>query len=70
MRAYEFITEIGVGRGRSFKGSPCTKDCSGHSAGYSWAKKRGVKNRNQCPIKPNHPSFMKGCRISGDEETT
>jgi hypothetical protein len=21
--------------------SPCTKDCSGHRAGYNWSKKRG-----------------------------
>lgn len=21
--------------------SPCTKDCSGHRAGYQWSKKRG-----------------------------
>jgi len=25
----------------SFLGSPCTKDCSGHRAGYDWSKARG-----------------------------
>jgi hypothetical protein len=25
----------------SFKGSPCTKDCSGHRAGYEWSQRRG-----------------------------
>lgn len=25
----------------SFLGSPCTKDCSGHRAGYAWSKQRG-----------------------------
>lgn len=25
----------------SFLGSPCTKDCSGHQAGYNWSKQRG-----------------------------
>ena len=25
----------------SFMGSQCTKDCSGHRAGYSWSKARG-----------------------------
>jgi hypothetical protein len=25
----------------SFLGSPCTKDCSGHRAGYAWSQKRG-----------------------------
>jgi len=24
-----------------FMGSPCTKDCSGHRAGYAWSKARG-----------------------------
>jgi len=69
MRINEILNELGVGGGRSFKGSPCTKDCSGHSAGYTWAKKKGVKNRNQCPVKPSHQSFSNGCRIAGDEES-
>lgn len=25
----------------SFLGSPCTKDCSGHRAGYYWSAARG-----------------------------
>jgi hypothetical protein len=25
----------------TFLGSPCTKDCSGHRAGYAWSKARG-----------------------------
>ena len=25
----------------SFLGSPCTKDCSGHRAGYRWYKRNG-----------------------------
>jgi hypothetical protein len=25
----------------SFKGSPCTKDCSGHRAGYEWSQRKG-----------------------------
>lgn len=28
----------------SFLGSPCTKDCSGHRAGYAWSKARGNKS--------------------------
>jgi hypothetical protein len=27
----------------SFLGSECTKDCSGHRAGYDWYKKRGYE---------------------------
>jgi hypothetical protein len=25
----------------SFLGSPCTKDCSGHRAGYEWSQRKG-----------------------------
>jgi hypothetical protein len=25
----------------SFMGSPCTKDCSGHRAGYEWYRRKG-----------------------------
>ena len=31
----EELTEL------SFKGSPCTKDCSGHRAGYEWSQRKG-----------------------------
>lgn len=34
MRAREFVTEL------TFKGSPCTRDCSGHRAGYEWYKRK------------------------------
>lgn len=27
----------------SFLGSECTKDCSGHRAGYAWYKQRGYE---------------------------
>ena len=30
----------------SFLGSPCTKDCSGHRAGYYWSAARGNKTAN------------------------
>lgn len=43
-----------------FYGSQCTKDCSGHKAGYQWSM-----------LKPNRPcggsrsaSFDKGCFIA------
>lgn len=32
MRYWEIISEL------TFKGSPCTKDCSGHRAGYKWGE--------------------------------
>jgi len=52
MRAKEFITEL------TFMGSPCTKDCSGHRAGYEWGKLNG-----QEAVTPSQ-SFNKGTYIS------
>lgn len=42
-----------------FQGSPCTKDCSGHSAGYAWSMKHANKN---CDSK--NASFNNGCNIA------
>jgi hypothetical protein len=45
MRANEFVTEkkrMKKLKELTFMGmSPCTKDCSGHRAGYQWSKARG-----------------------------
>ena len=45
MRANEFVTEkkrMNRLKELTFMGmSPCTKDCSGHRAGYRWSKARG-----------------------------
>ena len=39
--------------------SPCTKDCSGHRAGYNWSKKRGgVSTASQSN------SFNRGAEIA------
>jgi hypothetical protein len=43
----------------SFLGSPCTKDCSGHRAGYAWSKARG--NRNALS---RSNSFNNGARLA------
>jgi pyrimidine deaminase RibD-like protein len=43
----------------SFMGSQCTKDCSGHKAGYAWSKARGGVDANS----PFSPSFNKGAAI-------
>ena len=43
----------------SFLGSPCTKDCSGHRAGYAWSKARG--NRNAMS---HSNSFNNGARLA------
>ena len=43
----------------TFLGSPCTKDCSGHRAGYAWSKARG--NRNAMS---HSNSFNNGARLA------
>jgi len=68
MRAKEFITEISIGRRKKrygttrlqFKGYRCTKDCSGHKAGYNWAKRKGLNNMKNIPTEVNN-SFKEGC---------
>ena len=44
----------------SFLGSECTKDCSGHRAGYDWSKRKGLKQGNS----PYSPSFNKGAALA------
>ena len=43
-----------------FYGSQCTKDCSGHKAGYAWKKKKPHKACGGS----RSPSFDKGCMIA------
>lgn len=47
----------------TFMGSQCTKDCSGHRAGYNWSKARGGVDANS----PFSPSFNKGAAIGKQE---
>jgi hypothetical protein len=49
----------------AFMGSQCTKDCSGHRAGYAWSKARGGRDANS----PFSPSFNKGSAIGTAELT-
>lgn len=49
-----------VSQPKTFNGMPCTKDCSGHKAGYEWARKKGVASPDQCGGNSN--SFTEGCR--------
>lgn len=44
---------------RGFMGSLCTKDCSGHRAGYAWSKARGGKRANSWS-----PSFNNGAALA------
>ncbi len=43
----------------TYKGYACTKNCSGHKAGYVWAQKKGVTRRDQCTGRSR--SFVEGC---------
>jgi len=46
----------------NFLGSQCTKDCSGHRAGYEWSKRKG----GQVAMSPFSPSFNKGSQLHVD----
>jgi pyrimidine deaminase RibD-like protein len=46
----------------SFLGSPCTKDCSGHRAGYAWSQSKGGRVAQN----PFSPSFNKGSQLHVD----
>ena len=56
MKINEIITE-----GLMYRGYPCTKDCSGHMAGYEWARAHNVSDPAECPIGHSN-SFTEGCR--------
>ena len=45
MRIAELLTEL------TFMGHTCTKDCSGHAAGYAYAQKKGLKAPTNTPSK-------------------
>ncbi len=55
MKVYEIITEL------SFYGRTCTKDCSGHRAGWNWARRKNVDNDTDCASSSN--SFSGGCEV-------
>jgi hypothetical protein len=50
----------------SFGGYRCTKDCSGHKAGYDWAKKKNIRDPKDCASKSQ--SFTEGCLVYVDEK--
>ena len=61
---YQRSMVIGI-RGREqlselqFLGSTCTKDCSGHRAGYNWSKRKGLVHAASWS-----PSFNKGAALA------
>ena len=56
MRINEILCEF------NFYGRKCTKDCSGHKAGWYWAKKKAVPNSASCASKS--PSLTGGCETT------
>lgn len=51
--------------GGTFKGYPCTSDCSGHEAGYNWAEENGISSADECGGNSN--SFIEGCESYVEE---
>ena len=54
MRVFELF-EAGI----YYRGYPCTKDCSGHEAGYNYAAYLGLDD-SECPYGSSN-SFWEGC---------
>jgi hypothetical protein len=49
-----------------FHGYPCTDDCSGHEAGYTWAEEHGITDEDDCG--GNSESFIEGCKAYAEEQ--
>ena len=47
--------------GLYYRGYPCTKDCSGHTAGYAWAISKNAQTYADCG-NPWSNSFWEGCK--------
>jgi hypothetical protein len=45
---------------KTFEGYPCTKDCSGHEAGYKWAEDHDIDDPAKCG--GTSQSFIEGCK--------
>jgi hypothetical protein len=43
----------------------CTQDCSGHNAGWEWAKTHEILDPDECS--GNSDSFIDGCKAYGEE---
>ncbi len=46
----------------------CTEDCSGHEAGFAWARDNEVEDANDCG--GNSYSFIEGCQAYAEELET
>lgn len=54
-----FLTAAPLAQAADFHGYPCTQDCAGHKAGYTWAQDKGVDDAAACG--GNSQSFTEGC---------
>lgn len=50
-----------------YRGDACTDDCSGHEAGYEWAKEKGIDDADDCDTASD--SFNEGCRSYVEENS-
>ena len=50
----------------AFHGDPCTDDCSGHEAGWEWAQRKGITDRDDCGGRSM--SFRNGCIAYAEQE--
>jgi hypothetical protein len=55
------LRERSVNQSKYFYGYRCIDDCSGHEAGYTWAKENDVMFSSDCP--ETSKSFNEGCRV-------
>ena len=56
---------IDQGSRNVFMGKTCTVDCSGHEAGYAWAERNSIDDKDDCTGKSR--SFIEGCESYVDE---
>ncbi|MBF6649114.1 hypothetical protein IT781_10910 [Methylobacter sp. BlB1] len=50
----------------TFKGYECTKNCSGHEAGYEWAEEQNIDDPDDCD--GSSASFIEGCQAYAEEQ--
>ncbi|HPD74384.1 MAG TPA: hypothetical protein PLX95_03875 [bacterium] len=48
-----------------YKEYGCTQDCSGHNAGWEWAREKGITDPSDCGGKSE--SFIEGCRSYAED---
>lgn len=46
----------------------CAGDCSGHKAGFAWARTKNITDARQCSASNNSPSFREGCLVFAENE--